>query len=37
MLAIAISKGTAFVLSLVAGFVVFLVVRTRGADPVERG
>jgi hypothetical protein len=37
MLAIAISKGTAFVLSLVAGFVVFLIVRTRGADPVERG
>ena len=36
MLAIAISKGTAFVLSLVAGFLVFLVVRTRGADPVER-
>jgi hypothetical protein len=37
MLAIAIAKGTAFVLSLVAGFLVFLVVRTRGTDPVERG
>jgi hypothetical protein len=32
MLAIAISKGTAFVLSLVAGFLVFLFVRTRGDD-----
>jgi purine-cytosine permease-like protein len=32
MLAIAISKGTAFVLSLVAGFLVFLLVRTRGDD-----
>ena len=37
MLAIQISKGTAFVLSLVAGFLAFLVVRTRGDDPVERG
>ena len=32
MLAIAISKGTAFVLSLVAGFLVFVFVRTRGDD-----
>jgi purine-cytosine permease-like protein len=32
MLAIAISKGTAFVLSLVAGFLVFVFVRTRGGD-----
>jgi purine-cytosine permease-like protein len=32
MLAIAISKGTAFLLSLVAGFLVFLFVRTRGDD-----
>ena len=32
MLAIAISKGTAFVLSLVAGFLVFVLVRTRGDD-----
>ena len=32
MLAIAIAKGTAFVLSLVAGFLVFLFVRTRGDD-----
>jgi hypothetical protein len=37
MLAIAVTKGTAFVLSLVAGFLVFLVVRTRGTDPVDRG
>ena len=37
MLAIQISKGTAFVLSLVAAFLVFLIVRTRGDDPVERG
>jgi hypothetical protein len=34
---IAVSKGTAFVLSLVSGFLVFLLVRTRGDDPVERG
>jgi hypothetical protein len=32
MLAIQISKGTALMLSLVAGFVTFLVVRTRGED-----
>jgi len=32
MLAIAIAKGTAFVLSLVAGFLVFVFVRTRGDD-----
>ncbi len=32
MVAIAIAKGTAFVLSLVAAFVIFLLVRTRGDD-----
>ncbi len=32
MLAVQVSKGTALVLSLVAGFVVFLIVRTRGED-----
>ena len=32
MLAIAISKSTALILALVAGFVVFLLVRTRGDD-----
>ena len=32
MLAVEVSKGTALVLSLVAGFVVFLIVRTRGED-----
>jgi purine-cytosine permease-like protein len=37
MVLIAVSKGTAFVLSLVFGFLVFLLVRTRGDDPVERG
>jgi hypothetical protein len=37
MLAIAIDKGTAFVISLVTAFLLFLFVRTRGADPVERG
>jgi glycerol uptake facilitator-like aquaporin len=37
MVAIAVSKGTALVLSLVVGFLVFLLVRTRGDDPVERG
>ena len=38
MLAIAIAKATALVLSLVAGFLVFLFVRTRGhADPRDRG
>jgi purine-cytosine permease-like protein len=37
MLAIAISKSTALVLSLVVGFLVFLFVRTRGdADPRDR-
>ena len=32
MVAIAISKSTALILALVAGFVVFLLVRTRGDD-----
>ena len=32
MLAVQVSKGTALVLSLVAGFVTFLLVRTRGED-----
>jgi hypothetical protein len=32
MVAIAIAKGTAFVISLVVGFGVFLFVRTRGGD-----
>ena len=36
MLAIAISKGTAFVISLVLSFLIFLFVRTRGDEPVER-
>ena len=36
MLAIQISKGTAFVLSLVVSFLIFLFVRTRGDEPVER-
>jgi hypothetical protein len=36
MLAIAISKGTAFVLSLVLSFLIFLLVRTHGDKPVER-
>jgi hypothetical protein len=37
MLAIAVPKGTAFVFSLVAGFLVFLFVRTRGGDdPLDR-
>jgi hypothetical protein len=36
MLAIAIAKGTAFVLSLVVSFLIFLFVRTRGDEPVER-
>jgi putative flippase GtrA len=35
MLAIAVSKGTAIVLSLVVSFLVFLLVRTRG-DPDPR-
>jgi hypothetical protein len=37
MVLFAVSKGTAFVLSLFSGFLVFLLVRTRGDDPVERG
>jgi hypothetical protein len=37
MLAIAVAKGTALVLSLVVSFLLFLFVRTRGADPAERG
>ena len=37
MVAIAVSKGTAFVISLVAGFLVFLLVRTRGEpDPRDQ-
>ena len=36
MLAIAISKGTAFVLSLVLSFLIFLFVRTRSDEPVKR-
>ncbi len=32
MVAIQVAKGTALVLSLVAGFVSFLIVRTRGED-----
>ena len=38
MVAIAVSKGTAFVIALVSGFFVFLLVRTRGGDsPLDRG
>ena len=37
MLAIAISKGTAFVLSLVLSFLMFLFVRTRGDEPARTG
>ena len=37
MVAIAISKGTAFVLALVVGFLVFLLVRTRGDDDPRDG
>jgi putative flippase GtrA len=37
MVAIAIAKGTALVISLVVGFVVFLFIRTRGDDdPLDR-
>ena len=36
MLAIQVSKGTAFVLSLVLSFLIFLLVRTRSDGPVER-
>ena len=37
MVAIAVAKGTAFVIALVSGFLVFLLVRTRGGDdPVDR-
>jgi hypothetical protein len=32
MVAIQIAKGTAFILALVAGFLTFLIVRTRGDD-----
>jgi len=32
MIAIAVAKGTAIVISLVVGFLVFLLVRTRGGD-----
>jgi purine-cytosine permease-like protein len=38
MVLIAVSKGTALLLSLVISFLVFLLVRTRGGDdPLERG
>mgnify|MGYP003545594156 CR=1 FL=1 len=38
MVLIAVSKGTAFVLSLVISFLIFLFVRTRGEDePRDRG
>lgn len=37
MVAIAVAKGTALVLSLVLSFLIFLLVRTRSDDPVERG
>jgi glycerol uptake facilitator-like aquaporin len=37
MVAIAVAKGTAFVISLVVGFLVFLLVRTRGEpDPRDQ-
>ena len=36
MLAIQISKGTAFVLSLVLSFLIVLFVRTRSDEPVKR-
>ena len=37
MVAIAVTKGTAFVIALVSGFLVFLFVRTRGGDdPLDR-
>jgi hypothetical protein len=37
MVAIEVSKGTAFVISLVVGFGVFLLIRTRGGDdPLDR-
>jgi hypothetical protein len=37
MVAIAVAKGTAIAISLVAGFLVFLRVRTRGGDdPLDR-
>ncbi|HJX74834.1 MAG TPA: hypothetical protein VJ247_00670 [Gaiella sp.] len=37
MVAIAVAKGTAFVISLVVGFLVFLFVRTHGGDdPLDR-
>ena len=32
MVAIAVAKGTAIVISLVAAFMIFLLVRTRGGD-----
>jgi hypothetical protein len=32
MVAIQVAKGTAFILALVAGFLAFLIVRTRGDD-----
>lgn len=37
MVLIAVAKGTALVLSLVASFLIFLFVRTREDGPAERG
>ncbi|MGL6279056.1 MAG: hypothetical protein ACRC50_05820 [Gaiella sp.] len=38
MLAIQVPKGTAFVLSLLAAFAIFLIVRTQGArHPADEG
>jgi hypothetical protein len=36
MLAVAVAKGTAIVLSLVASFLIFVYVRTRGGDDPAR-
>jgi hypothetical protein len=36
MVAIEVAKGTALVIALVAGFLVFLFVRTRGEDPLDK-
>jgi hypothetical protein len=37
MVLIAVTKGTALVVSLVASFLIFLFVRTRSDGPAERG